>query len=95
MGDRDLNVGAVVVNSPQNRIMLPDELTTTSSFRVQEGKVVDPSQRKGRIMSRRHSVGFKPETDMQVVEFEMYDEETREVFWYSKDEYDIIKARNR
>ena len=32
---------------------------------------------------------------MQVLEFDMYDEEIREVFWYSRDEYDIIKARNR
>ena len=75
--------------------MLPDELTTTSSFNIhQDGKLGEPPPRKGR-MSRRHSVGFKPDTDMQVVEFDVYDEEVRDMFWYSRDEYDIIKARNR
>lgn len=72
--------------------MLPDELTTTSSFCVKDGKVVEPPPRR---ISRRHSVGFQPESATKVVEFDMYDEEIREVFWYSRDEYDIIKARNR
>lgn len=75
--------------------MLPDEVTT-SSFNVKDGtKVAEPAPRRGRV-SRRHSVGFKPDMEMQqVVEFDMHDEEVREVFWYSRDEYDIIKARNR
>lgn len=50
--------------------------------------------RRGRV-SRRHSVGFAPEADRKVVEFDMLEEEMREMFWYSRDEYDIIKARNR
>ena len=58
---------------------------------VKDGKVIEPPPRR---MSRRHSVGFQPEST-KVVEFDMYDEEIREVFWYSRDEYDILKARNR
>lgn len=75
--------------------MLPGEVTATSSFNVNDGKKIEPAPRRGR-MSRRHSVGFKPDTEMQQVkEFDMYDEDIREMFWYSRDEYDIIKARNR
>ena len=75
--------------------MLPDELTATSSFNVKDGKEqVDDIPRRGRGISRSRSVGFN-EADLKVVEFDMLDEEVREMFWYSRDEYDIIKARNR
>lgn len=75
--------------------MFPDELPATSSFSVKDGKLVEVAPQRSRV-SRRHSVGFKPETEMQqVVEFDMHDEETRDMSWYSRDEYDIIKARNR
>uniref|UniRef100_A0A7S3P8S8 Uncharacterized protein n=1 Tax=Amphora coffeiformis TaxID=265554 RepID=A0A7S3P8S8_9STRA len=75
--------------------MLPDEkLTATSSFSVKDGKLVQHPPAPRRV-SRRHSVGFKPDTEMQqVIEFDMHDEEMALRMWYSRDEYDIIKARN-
>ena len=77
--------------------MLPDELTATSSFNVKDGKHPedDPTHlMRGRGISRSRSVGFN-EADLKIIEFDMHDEEVREMFWYSRDEYDIIKARNR
>jgi len=45
-----------------------------------------------RTVSRRRSVDFvKPSA---VVEIEKLNEEDRDQIWYSRDEYDIIKARN-
>jgi len=89
-------VEAVLLLLIRANAMLPDEkLTATSSFSVKDGKLVE-HQPVPRRVSRRHSVGFKPDTEMQqVVVFDMHDEEVREVVWYSRDEYDIIKARNR
>jgi hypothetical protein len=42
----------------------------------------------------RRSVEFLDQADFQVLEFEMYEDHEREIVWYSRDEYDIIKARN-
>jgi hypothetical protein len=76
--------------------MLPEEVTTTSnsSFNVKDGAKGQAAAPRRRGVSRRHSVGFQPVSHVQVREFDMHDEEFREVFWYSRDEYDIIKARN-
>lgn len=70
---------------------------TNSSFSVHNALKLDDSvppmpRRQGR-MKRRHSVDFKPPADT-VNEFEKMDEEAKTLCWYSKDEYDIIKARN-
>lgn len=49
----------------------------------------------GGKMKRRHSVDFKPAPEqVQVQDIERMDEGTRTLCWYSRDEYDIIKARN-
>jgi len=45
-----------------------------------------------RTITRRRSVDFSGEN--KVIEFEKPEEEERENIWYSRDEYDIIKARN-
>jgi uncharacterized protein YbaA (DUF1428 family) len=76
--------------------MLPEEVTTTSnsSFNVKDGAKGQPEAPRRRGVSRRHSVGFQPVTHAEVREFDMHAEEFREIFWYSRDEYDIIKARN-
>mmetsp|Transcript_20601 Transcript_20601/g.48896 ORF Transcript_20601/g.48896 Transcript_20601/m.48896 type:complete len:251 (-) Transcript_20601:166-918(-) len=64
-----------------------------TAFKLDGPSSLDPVVRPppGRI-KRRHSVDFKPPAEPEVVE--KYDEEARTLCWYSKDEYDIIKARN-
>ena len=67
---------------------------TTSSFSVKEGKPVDPSQHGPPTkMQRRHSVDFVPDGD-KVDEFDRVEDEDIGSVWYSREEYDIIKARN-
>ncbi|KAL7555526.1 hypothetical protein ACA910_006115 [Epithemia clementina (nom. ined.)] len=48
----------------------------------------------GGKMKRRHSVDFKAPEKPEVQDIERMDEGTRTLCWYSRDEYDIIKARN-
>lgn len=43
-------------------------------------------------LPRRHSVDFVQEST--VIEFEKPDEKVKQDIWYSRDEYDIIRARN-
>jgi len=84
-------------------MILDDNATTSSSFTVDNGRlkvelstpVQAPPQRPRGRMRRRHSVDFKPAAEPeQVKEVERVDDEARSMCWYSKDEYDIIKARN-
>lgn len=57
------------------------------------GTAVAP--RKGGKVRRRHSVDFAPPAEMhKVIEFEPAQQDVKEEIWYSKDDYDIIKARN-
>ena len=81
------------VQSPTSPIMLPHEslLSPTSSFNVKDSHKELPS----RGVARSRSVNFTPEKEQVVVEFDMVTEEERDTFWYSTDEYQIIKARNR
>jgi hypothetical protein len=52
----------------------------------------NPAPRRGRRMHRRHSVDFVPHS--QVIEIDTPEEEQKTDIWYTRDEYDIIKARN-
>lgn len=65
---------------------------STASFSVQDAKQKQ-SQVPRRAMQRRHSVDFA--CSHKIVEFDKADVEDKEEIWYSRDEYDIIKARNR
>ena len=72
--------------------------TASSTITVGDGmtKLSDHTPfatRGGGKMKRRHSVDFKPAPE-QVQNIERLDEGTRTLCWYSRDEYDIIKARN-
>lgn len=81
-------------------MIIDDNATTSSSFSVHHGvlKVDQPvhaqRNRRSGVMRRRHSVDFKPTSEPEVREVEKLDPECRTVCWYSKDEYEIIKARN-
>ena len=66
---------------------------TTSSFNVKDAKQQDMPEGEPIRMARRHSVDFKPESD-KVQEYDRVAEEDAENVWYSRDVYDIIKARN-
>lgn len=67
---------------------------STSSFSVGNEKGQhEPLQRPGRKIKRRHSVDFVISSP-QVEEFDRVAEEDVQKLWYSRDEYDIIKARN-
>ena len=48
----------------------------------------------GKMPEGRRSVDFLDQAEFQVFEFEMYGDHEREIVWYSREEYDIIKARN-
>ena len=89
-------------------IIQDDNATTSSSFTVDhtdvkmygyEPQVMPPAvpvaarRKKGR-MRRRHSVDFKPTVEPEVKKFDPVEDENKAQCWYSKDEYDIIKARN-
>lgn len=78
-----------------------DDMSATASFCVMYGQygdiipddndvVAPPSPHKK--MDRRRSVDFVEQPN--VVEIDMTDDEESKHIWYSKDEYDIIKARN-
>lgn len=72
--------------------MLDD--ASNASFSVKEGIMKEPQALDRRKVQRRHScVAFVGEHT--IVEFDKADEEIKEEIWYSKDEYDIIKARNK
>jgi hypothetical protein len=79
-----------------------DDMSTTVSvnghvFSV-EGNIPDdikaedirPATPKRR--PRRHSVNFV--TESKVIEFDKADEKVKQDIWYSRDEYEIIRARN-
>jgi hypothetical protein len=66
---------------------------STASFSVTENELTKPPSclsKKG--MRRRHSLTFGEDN---VYEFDRLDEASHEEIWYSKEEYDIIKARNK
>lgn len=48
----------------------------------------------GKMPEGSRSVDFVDEAKFQILEFEMYDDRERDLVWYSREEYDIIKARN-
>jgi hypothetical protein len=48
----------------------------------------------GKMVEGRRSVEFLDQADYEIFEFEMYDDLERQLVWYSREEYDIIKARN-
>ena len=73
--------------------------TSSSTIAVGDGlqKLSDhmPFARSGGKIRRRHSVDFKPaDQEVEVQDFEKLGEDARTLCWYSRDEYDIIKARN-
>jgi hypothetical protein len=73
--------------------MIVDGTLNTSSFRVDEPD--ESALRKSFKLRRRHNVDFLPESQARVIEFEASDEMYKDSVWYSRDEYDIIKARNQ
>lgn len=48
----------------------------------------------GKMSEGRRSVDFLDESNFEVLEFDMYEVHERDSVWYTRDEYDIIKARN-
>lgn len=66
-----------------------------ASFSVKEGndETAKVPHSPRRMIARRHSITFSGENTVH--EFDNTGEENREEIWYSKDEYDIIKARNK
>jgi hypothetical protein len=48
----------------------------------------------GKMPEGRCSVDFVDQAEFHVLEFEMYDDDERDLVWYTREEYDIIKARN-
>jgi hypothetical protein len=73
--------------------MIADGIVNTSSFRVDEPE--ESALKKSFEIRRRHNVDFVPDSQVRVIEFEANDEMCKESVWYSRDEYDIIKARNQ
>jgi len=72
-------------------VAIPDDYSTTSSFSVKDPMAMKDAPPERRA-TRRRSVGFAPEPENKVLEFEP--DEDAEQIWYTRDEYDIIKARN-
>ena len=69
-----------------------DDISAAASFYVISDKATIEQAPPRRTISRRRSVDFTGEST--VIEVEKPDEIEREQIWYSRDEYDIIKARN-
>jgi hypothetical protein len=67
-----------------------DELSS-SSFSVKDFKKPEDTGTRPK-MRRRHSVDFT--SGHKVLEIDKPDQELKEEIWYSREEYDIIKARN-
>mmetsp|Transcript_19560 Transcript_19560/g.25234 ORF Transcript_19560/g.25234 Transcript_19560/m.25234 type:complete len:276 (+) Transcript_19560:80-907(+) len=81
-------------------MIIDDNATTSSSFSVHHGVLkiehpveATPARPRGR-MRRRHSVDFNPTPQPEMKEVERLDEKSRAKCWYSREEYNIIKARN-
>jgi hypothetical protein len=70
-----------------------DDDYSAASFSVSECTSIKPScfAKKG-FVRRRHSLTFG---ENNVFEIDRADDLSHEEIWYSKEEYDIIKARNR
>jgi hypothetical protein len=73
--------------------MIVDGILNTSSFLVDEPD--ESALKKSFNLQRRHNVDFLPDSQVRVIEFEANDEMYKDSVWYSRDEYDIIKARNQ
>jgi hypothetical protein len=74
--------------------MTPDGIhdeQSSSSFSVKSARKSEVNGGKTK-MRRRHSVDFK--SGHEVLEIDKPEEDMKEEIWYSRDEYDIIKARN-
>ena len=75
-------------------VMIVDGILDTSSFRV-EDEPDESALKKSFNLQRRHNVDFLPDSQVRIIEFEANDEMYKDSVWYSRDEYDIIKARNQ
>jgi hypothetical protein len=84
---------AVLSSAPMDdNVSVVSSLEDINSKPGDDGSFSKPDPRRGRRVPRRHSVDFVPQS--QVIEIDPPEEEQKTDIWYTRDEYDIIKARN-
>lgn len=82
-------------------VAMVDDVSTTVSVHGHVFSVIGDAPKEIKVeekpvaqkrVPRRHSVDFV--TESTVIEFDKADEKTKQDIWYSRDEYEIIRARN-